>query len=196
MAAVVFLALFALVAGASAQTCTKTPTFAGAPTSFSYCKTLKAISTTVTATANFAWTAKGNTINAVVTCSGLSANGGCGFGFSPNGKMAGSNAIVGYPNPANPAQSKVLLYTLGNHKNVKPINGGNGAIMRLTAKAVEIVSPTSVSIRFTAQTRAPLKNLFQIWAFLKPAANFASGLVGGHLKGAHGSVKSNLVAGQ
>ena len=197
MAAVVLVALLALVASAGAQTCTKTPTFAGAATSFSYCKTLKALSTDVTATANFAWTAKGNTINAIVTCSGLTANGGCAFGFSPNGKMQGSNAVIGYANPANPAQSKVMFYTLGNHKNVKPINGNSGTVMRLTSKAaVQIVSPTSVSIRFTAQTRVPLKNLFQTWGFLRPAASYANGVVGGHLKGAHGAAKSNLVAGQ
>ena len=194
MALLAFLGLLTFVFGTNAA-CTTTPTFAGTTLTLKSCRTLTTVSSDITSTANFAWNATATTITAVVSCSGLVSGGYCAFGFSPTGKMAAGNAVVGFPNPANSAQAKVLLYSLGNHKNVKPVSNNVGSLIRLTAKAVQVVSPSSVSIKFTARAKPGVnfKSIRQIWCFGRPALNFAAATLGGHPKGSHGVSKVNLV---
>lgn len=188
MALLVVIAVLAFASAANAQ-CTKTPPFKGAATSFTNCKTLLPNDTTLPMSANLAWTATGNTISGIVSCTGLGTKGSCGFGLSPTGKMQNSNAVVGYPNPAG-VGAKVALYSLGNHKNVKIINSGIGAYARLTAKDVEVAGPNAVNVKFTLVTRN--KKLWSIWAFGKVAADYAKGTLGGHLLKAHGSSPATL----
>ena len=196
MALLAFLGLLTLLAGADAA-CTASPTFASSTLKFKSCRTLTAINSGVTSTANFAWNATATTITAVVSCTGLVPNGYCAFGFSPTGKMAAGNAVVGFPNPANSAQAKVLLYSLGNHKNVKAVSSNVGSLIRLTAKAVQVLSPNTVSIKFTARAKAGVnfRSIRQIWCFGRPAVNFAAATLGGHPKGSHGVGRLNLVSG-
>ena len=112
-------------------------------------------------------------------------------------KMAGANMIVGFPNPGDTAQTKVLLYTAASHTKVTPVNTGVSSLVQVTSKAVQVLSPTSVAIKFTVVAKtAAFKNLYQIWAFGNGANSFSDGTLKSHPNGARGASHINLITNQ
>ena len=190
------LAALAFLAAAEAQ-CVTSPLFNKVAVPLTFCRTLTASKPTIKAAATVAWNATATGATVVVTCTNLPAKGYCSYGFSPNGKMAGADMIAGFPNPNNAAQSKVLLYTATSHTKVTPVVSGVGKLVQVTSKAVQVLSPTSVALKFTVVAKtAAFKNLYQIWAFGSGAKSFLTGALKPHANGARGSGHINLITNQ
>ena len=190
------LAAVAIFSTAHGQ-CLTSPLFNNAAVPLTFCRTLTASKPTIKAAATVAWNATATGATVVVTCTNLPAKGYCGFGFSPSGKMAGADMIAGFPNPNNAAQTKVLLYTASSHTRVTPVNSGVGKLVQVTSKAVQVLSPTSVALRFTVVAKtAAFKNLYQIWAFGNGANSFPLGTLKSHANGARGASHINLITNQ
>ena len=195
-AVLVLLAALAVFSTAHAQ-CSKSPLFNNVAVPLTFCRTLAASKPTISSAATVAWNATTAGATMVVICTNLPTNGYCGFGFSPNGKMAGANMIVGFPNPGDTAQTKVLLYTAASHTKVTPVNTGVSSLVQVTSKAVQVLSPTSVAIKFTVVAKtAAFKNLYQIWAFGNGANSFSDGTLKSHPNGARGASHINLITNQ
>ena len=78
-----------------------------------------------------------------------------------------------------------------------PVVSGVGKLVQVTSKAVQVLSPTSVALKFTVVAKtADLKNLYQMWAFGNGANTVLTGALKPHANGARGSGHINLITNQ